>query len=99
MSWNRRRFTKDVLIAALPECGQLDPDLVERDELWSLLTYLPARQRSVLVLRYYLGYSDPQMARLLSCRRGTVRSLASQALAGLRERLDSFPLTNDGTLS
>jgi RNA polymerase sigma-70 factor (sigma-E family) len=99
ISWNRHWFTKDMLTADLPERGQLDPDPVERDALWGLLTHLPARQRSVLVLRYYLGYSDPEIAQLLGCRRGTVRSLASRALADLRERLDSFSGTNDGATS
>lgn len=60
----------------------LDPG--SGDELWQLLAGLPHRQRVVLVMRYYLGHSDAEIAETLGCRRGTVRSLASRALADLR---------------
>jgi DNA-directed RNA polymerase specialized sigma24 family protein len=45
---------------------------------------LPLRQRTVLVLRFYADASDADIAATLGCRRGTVRSLASRALAALR---------------
>jgi RNA polymerase sigma factor (sigma-70 family) len=54
------------------------------EELWQLLAGLPHRQRVVLVLRHLLGHSDGEIAETLGCRRGTVRSLASRALADLR---------------
>ncbi|MDT4915104.1 MAG: hypothetical protein QOC66_4232, partial [Pseudonocardiales bacterium] len=37
-----------------------------------------------LVLRFYADASDSDIAAALGCRRGTVRSLASRALATLR---------------
>ena len=45
------------------------------------------RQRAVLVLRYYLGYPDVDIAETLGCRRATVRSLAARALTELRGRM------------
>ena len=50
-------------------------------------------------MRYYLGYGDAEIAETLGCRRGTVRSLASRALADLRTS-DTLALLNtcdDGT--
>jgi RNA polymerase sigma factor (sigma-70 family) len=49
-----------------------------------VLAALPERQRAAVVLRYFYDYSDQQIADALQCRIGTVRSLISRALAGLR---------------
>ena len=56
------------------------------DALWSLLAGLPARQRAVLVLRYVEDLDDRAIAEVLGAAPGTVRSLASRALATLREK-------------
>jgi RNA polymerase sigma factor (sigma-70 family) len=82
ISFNRRRSSTEVLTAIdLDRPVSDDPG---PDDLWSLLAELPHRQRVVLVMRYYLGYSDAEIAGTLGCRRSTVRSLASRALAELR---------------
>jgi RNA polymerase sigma-70 factor (sigma-E family) len=91
ISFNRRRSSTEVLTATDPDRPVTDdPD---PDDLWSLLAGLPHRQRVVLVMRYYLGYSDGEIAGTLGCRRGTVRSLASRALADLRTS-DGITLLN-----
>jgi RNA polymerase sigma-70 factor (sigma-E family) len=56
----------------------------DRDALLAELGKLPAQQRAVLVLRYYEGLSDGQIAELLGLAPGTVRGYASRALAALR---------------
>lgn len=56
----------------------------DRDALQAELRRLPPRQRTVLVLRYYLGLSDREIADELGCTTGTVRGYASRALAELR---------------
>lgn len=84
VSLARKHSSSDVLTDRVPEQSQSDADPAERDAMWQLLSTLPQRQRTVLVLRYYLGYSDEDIAETLGCRRGTVRSLASRALADLR---------------
>jgi RNA polymerase sigma-70 factor (sigma-E family) len=61
---------------------------LSHDEMWRALSTLPARQRAVLVLRYYEDLSEQQIADALGCRPGTVKSQASAALASLRGRLD-----------
>jgi RNA polymerase sigma-70 factor (sigma-E family) len=56
----------------------------ERDQMWLWLGRLPRRQRAALVLRYYEGLSDTEIAEVLGCAVGTVRSSISRALATLR---------------
>jgi DNA-directed RNA polymerase specialized sigma24 family protein len=43
----------------------------------------------VLVLRYYDGFSDAEVAEALGCSIGTVKSHAARALARLREAAGS----------
>jgi RNA polymerase sigma-70 factor (sigma-E family) len=62
----------------------------ERDAMIERLARLPRRQRAAIVLRYYVGLSDTDIAAHLGCREPTVRSLVSRALAALR--LDAAPL-------
>jgi RNA polymerase sigma-70 factor (sigma-E family) len=60
-----------------------DVDL--RDALVRLLWQLPARQRTVLVLRYWEQLTDAETAAVLGCAEGTVKSAVSRGLARLRE--------------
>jgi RNA polymerase sigma-70 factor (sigma-E family) len=60
----------------------------ERDALLGELSRLPRRQQAVLVLRFYEGLSDVEIAEVLDCQPGTVRGYASRALATLRVSLD-----------
>jgi len=66
------------------------PELVAEagfDHLADLVARLPYRQRAVLVLRYYCDLSEREIAEALDCRTGTVKSLASRALARLEKEL------------
>jgi len=58
------------------------------DELEDALAKLPARQRAAVVLRYYGDLPDADIARVLRCRPGTVRSLIHRALADLRKVIE-----------
>ncbi|GIG56908.1 RNA polymerase subunit sigma-24 [Longispora fulva] len=60
---------------------------VERDAMWLLLAGLPRRQRAAVVLRYYEGLPDAEIADVLGCAVGTVRAHISRALATLRTQL------------
>jgi len=85
--WRRNRH--DATIAALPDrADPADPyagtDLHEA--LWAALGTLGNRQRAVLVLRYYEGLSEAEIADTLGISVGTVKSQASRALATLRTR-------------
>ncbi|HEX2702693.1 MAG TPA: SigE family RNA polymerase sigma factor [Solirubrobacteraceae bacterium] len=60
---------------------------VANSELIEALAALPPRQRAVLVLRYFEDLSEVQVAVVLDCSLGTVKSTASRALARLRQTL------------
>jgi len=86
LSW-RRRWSRIVPQATPPEppaVADHADNHSEREALRIELDKLPRRQRAVLVLRYYAGLSDPEIAEALGCTPGTVRGYASRALATLR---------------
>jgi RNA polymerase sigma-70 factor (sigma-E family) len=55
----------------------------ERQRVITALSSLTARQRQVLVLRYWLDLPQQEIASTLGIRVGTVKSTTSQALAAL----------------
>jgi RNA polymerase sigma-70 factor (sigma-E family) len=59
-----------------------------RTDLIRALAELTARQRAVLVLRYFADLPEAQIATALGCSVGTVKSSASRALERLRQALD-----------
>jgi RNA polymerase sigma factor (sigma-70 family) len=54
------------------------------DVMLDMVDGLPSRQRAAIVLRYYEGMSELDIAEIIGCRPGTVKSLLSRALATLR---------------
>lgn len=85
----RRRWWKAEWIGDVPDEAGSDAaaeNVVDRAELWQALMTLAVRQRAVLVLRYYEDLSEQQIADVLGCSRGTVKSQAADALAALRRR-------------
>ena len=56
----------------------------QREALLTALAALDERDRSVLTCRYLLELSEEETAAALGCRRGTVKSRTSRALARLR---------------
>jgi RNA polymerase sigma factor (sigma-70 family) len=69
--------------AKLPLLFEADRVDFAAAELNDAVARLPFRQRAVLVMRYYLGLREAEIAEALGCRPGTVKSLASRALARL----------------
>jgi RNA polymerase sigma-70 factor (sigma-E family) len=94
----RRRWTGERPTAELPERSVSDAastvDLA--DALSRELALLPYDQRAVLVLRYFEQRPEREVADLLGCSLGTVKSRASRGLEQLRAR---GVLTGAGTVS
>ncbi|HTZ45505.1 MAG TPA: SigE family RNA polymerase sigma factor [Jatrophihabitans sp.] len=88
LSSRRRRWTGERPVADLPELP--GPDAYgssdTRHALTAALATLPAQQRAVVVLRYFLDLSEAQAAASLGCSVGNVKSQSSRALAKLRAR-------------
>lgn len=90
-SWWRRRWHGERPTEFLPERAIADSteEQLDRDLLWKHVKALPARQRAVLVLRFYEDMSEAQTAELLNISAGTVKSQTSRALGTLRQRLSA----------
>jgi RNA polymerase sigma-70 factor (sigma-E family) len=87
----RRRHAERIRYAAeqqraASEAASVADDIDER--LWAALEALPARQREVIVCRFYLDMSEQQTADTLGVRVGTVKSATSRGLQTLRAALD-----------
>ncbi|MEU8253203.1 SigE family RNA polymerase sigma factor [Micromonospora inaquosa] len=83
-SWVRRVLLRGEPDASMPALTDHAQSAVDRDQIWSWLSRLPRRQRAALVLRYYEDLPDIEIADILGCAVGTVRSSISRALATLR---------------
>ena len=98
--WRRQRTSRNLLRRLAPQTqvaasdGTAGVDL--RDALVQLLAQLPARQRSVLVLRYFEQLSEAETAAVLGCSAGTVKSAASRGLARMRDLAGAWPVTGAG---
>ncbi len=67
--------------------------LEDHVELLRALGGLPPRQRAVLVLRYFVDLPVDEVATILDCPPGTVKSSASRGLQQLRAALDPAAAT------
>ncbi|MFC0627878.1 SigE family RNA polymerase sigma factor [Kribbella deserti] len=82
----KRSFTEAPAADIDSERTVPDPaiDIVNSDDLWRALARLSARERVVLVLRYYQDMDDRTIAEVLGIKPSSVRATASRALASLR---------------
>lgn len=86
VSWLRRRRESPVE-QVTDSAAQHDADATERGLLVrQALATLTAKQRAVLVLRYFDDLTERETAEILGVSIGTVKSQTSAALTRLRER-------------
>lgn len=97
VSWWRRLRPR---VVDCPPEGEHDDHsgrVDERRTVMAALAMLTAKQRAVVVLRYYEDLSEQQTAELLGVRVGTVKSQTSAAIARLRSLGPEFSLApHDG---
>ncbi|GAA1943114.1 SigE family RNA polymerase sigma factor [Nocardioides hwasunensis] len=81
--WRRRKFAETTLGSYDAAAPASDPTL--RLTLEQALRRLTARQRTVLVLRYFEDLTEVQTAKALGISSGAVKSMSRQALKRLRD--------------
>jgi RNA polymerase sigma-70 factor (sigma-E family) len=82
----RREHPAEVLPELVVDESIADPAAYKAD-LRRLLDLMPARQRAVLVLRFYDDLSVEQTADVLGCSQGAVKTLTARALEAIRRLL------------
>ncbi|ACU69711.1 RNA polymerase, sigma-24 subunit, ECF subfamily [Catenulispora acidiphila DSM 44928] len=83
--FRKRRVVEHLVAVPLDGRGHAPHEpLAQRSALMAALAELPARQRAVVVLRYWEDLPEKEVAAVLGCSTGTVKSQASKALARLR---------------
>lgn len=83
----KRKWTGERPTGQLPEPPAAD-EYAARDTALSVrtaLATLPIELRAVLVLRYYVELSEAEVAHVMNCPVGTVKSRANRALSALRD--------------
>ena len=88
LNWGRsrlRRKRREVSVLVLPE-GAQTADLFD-DEIARALTALSTEHRAVVVGKYYLDWSEAELASALDIPTGTVKSRLSRALTHLERQL------------
>ena len=94
----RRRSSTELPVERVSDragTGDAAESSADRDLLTRCLATVPARQRACLVLRYYEDLSIAEVAGLLGCSEGTVKS---QSARGLETLQAAFARATDDTL-
>jgi RNA polymerase sigma-70 factor (sigma-E family) len=86
LGWQRRRSRERDVLAMVGEPPPTGDPAV--DTMWDAIQRLPLDRRAVVVLRYWADLPHDEIAELLGCPTGTVRSRLHRALAELREEVE-----------
>ena len=82
----RRRGSRERARLEVPrETPAREPDIAARRELHARIEKLPDRMREVVLLRFFEGMNEAEMAATLGIARGTVKSRLHSAMGRLRE--------------
>ena len=84
-TWHRKRLREADRLGQAPRAEAVD---LGAREMLDAIDVLPYRQKAVVVLRYWLDLSEAEIAEILDCRAGTVKSLGARALRRLRKAVE-----------
>ena len=87
LRWKQRKWNGEIATERLPEraYGDVFAQVDSRAALTAALDRLPARQRAVVVLRYFADMTEAQTAQAMGCSVGAVKSHAAKAISRLRD--------------
>lgn len=86
--WRSRARRQRRFVSRLPLLTPATIDSMayeDRDELWQLVLTLPPRQRACVVLRFYEDLSQLEIAEILGCSVGTVKSQLHRGIERVRK--------------
>lgn len=81
---SREEVTRD---GEIPERGHASSVVEDRDHVVRMMQLLPTRERQVVILRYYVGMPEREVADLLGVSLGNVKAAGSRGLTRLRGHL------------
>ena len=86
LGWRARRWNAEQPVEHLPEGPTADSagTAEDRDLTWRAILRLPRQQRAAVVLRFYEDMTEQDIAAVLGCSPGAVKSHLHRALARLR---------------
>ena len=96
LRWRRRHWNGEIATGRLPEMqayGDAFAQIDARQALIAALDRLPARQRAVVVLRYFADQTEAQTAAAMGCSEGSVKTHCSRAVHALAEVLKAKGIT------
>lgn len=97
-SWFRRSLARRRAVDRLharPARDGHTADTTTNLALREAVAALPPRQRTALILRYYADLTPPEVAKIMSCKEGTVWALVHQAIDSLRKTPGFEKVTDD----
>jgi len=83
--WRRERAVE--VLPEVPDVSDLSGLVADRAVVRQALEEVPPGQRAVLVLRYFEGSSVAEVAQILDCSEGNVKSQTARGLAALKAAL------------
>jgi RNA polymerase sigma-70 factor (sigma-E family) len=94
INWRRRRSFHERPSELLPEASATDQaeSLATHQVLVGHLRALPPRQRAAIVLRYYEDLTVAQVAEVMGCSPGSVKTHVSIGLGKLRQRIGDLEM-------
>jgi RNA polymerase sigma factor (sigma-70 family) len=82
----RRWRTERRALAAHGAHPDMEPSM-PAPHVWRAIVGLPRQQRTVIVLRFYEGMTEVEIAELLNVAHGTVKKAMHRAMTSLRDRI------------